>query len=177
MSRAWDLLKGKKSRQVSGADIEGVGSSIFIQPENKRALEDWHTMSQAPEVLTPKGGTIWADSLILAKAELSNSSLTLLPSTLYALEANANGYLCQLLGIYGYVAGGTSLVSAEWNDSVSAVNIIFSGNITTSAIFTFRPSMPLYFSEDVPIKITEFGSNTCQVSVCVAINKRGGNPQ
>jgi len=177
MVRAWELLRGLKASEVTGAQIAGIGEQTFIQPENKGALLEWEKMSQGPEVLTPKGGTIWADSLALAKAELSNSSMTLLPSSLYSDESSADGYLCQLLGIYGYVASGTSLLNAEWNDGASVVNLVLSSAITTSAIFTFRPSIPLYFSEDVPIKITELASNTCQVSVCVAINKRGGNPQ
>lgn len=175
MGRAWELLRGLTAREVTGAQIAGVGESTFIQTENQASLDAWHKMSQAPEVLTPKGGTIWADSLATAAAELNNSSLVLLPSTLYSDEAHADGYLCQLLGIYGYVGSGTSLVTAEWNDGSNAV-VFVQQAVDGSNILTFRPSTPLYFNETVSIKIIEAASNACNIRVCVAINKRGGNP-
>jgi len=176
MGRAWELLRGLTAREVTGAQIAGIGSSTFIQPENEASLDAWHKMSQGPEVLTPKGGTIWADSIATSSAELNNNSLTLLPSTLYSSEPHADGYLCQLMGIYGYVGSGTSLVTAEWNDGSNAVVFVVQA-VDGSNTLTFRPGVPLYFSESVPIKIIEAASNACNIRVCVAINKRGGNPQ
>jgi len=176
MSRAWELLRGKTAREVTGRQIEGVGASTFIQPENKAALREWERMAAGPELLTPKGGTIWADSMTTAAAELNNASLTLIPSTLYTDDPSAETYLCQLMGIYAYVGAGTSFITAEWNDGSNAV-VFVAQAVDGSNILTFRPSTPLYFNEDMAVKITEAASNACNVRVCVAINKRGGNPQ
>lgn len=175
MVRAWELLKGLTAKQVTGSQLEQVGSNTYMEANNRGAIRQWGEMAAGPELLIPKGGTIWADSLTTAGAELNNATLSLLPSTLYSDEADASGYLCQLLGIYAYVGSGTSLITAEWNDGSNAVVFVMQA-VDGSNVLTFRPSIPLYFSESVPIKIIEAASNACNVRVCVAINSRGGNP-
>jgi len=184
MSRAWDLLKGKKARQITGANIEGVGSSIFIQPENKVALKEWEAMSRAASTLAFKGGLPWPDSIILYQATpAASSTATIKPSTLFdsSLHPDAAGYLCVLYGIS--IQGSTDAVrmTISLYDGSTSSALLVNAEATPASPAPQDLGLqagPIYFTEDVYITAAETaGASAAKVDMRIAIISRGGNPQ
>jgi len=182
MSRAWDLLKGKKSREVTGSNIEGVGSSIFIQPENKSALSEWEMMSKAAGTLAFRGGLPQPDSITLYEVTIAQNTTTFVkPSDIFSTEPNASGYVCILLGaaVIGS-ADGVNVTPVLADGSVSVPLAKATAATTSVAVPVDFPtySYPIYFTEDTYLGFTESANASAGKGYLrVAIMVRGGNPQ
>jgi len=181
MSRAWDLLKGKKARQITGANIEGVGSSIFIQPENRGALKEWETMSRASSTLAFKGGLPWPDSIRLYQATpAANATASIKPSTVFS-DVDASGYLCVLYGMSIQGSTDTVRMTISLYDGSTSVALLANAEATPASPVPQDLGLqagPIYFTEDVYITAAETaGSSAAKVDMRIAIISRGGNPQ
>lgn len=181
MSRAWDLLKGKKSREVTGANIEGVGSSIFIQADNRGALKEWEMVSAAARNLAFMGGRPWPDSIRLYQATPSaGATAAIKPSTIFS-DVDASGYLCVLYG--ASIEGSTDAIQLTLNlyDGSNTIALTARTAGTTSGAVPLDLGVqagPVYFTEDVYITAVESGgASAAKVDLRVAIISRGGNPQ
>lgn len=171
--RAWDLLKGKRAREVTGLQVAGVGGTTYILQSNKKELEEWRNMSNNAQNLAFKQGP-WPGSLLANGVELNNSTATLKPSTLYSTQDGASNYLCQLVGVSGTVSSGTSRVLVSLTDGSNAL-ALNSFQPTGSAPVIFRPEVPIYFNEDVYITLVENASNACDLDFVVQVVSYGGN--
>jgi len=172
-SRIWRLLSSVKAKNLTGLEIQKVASETYMDSSARQDLAQLRTVSNTADLFSFRGGIVWPDSMTTAAAALTNSAMTVIPSTLYADEADADTYMCQLLGIYAYVGSGTSFITGEWNDGTNSVVFVMQA-VDGSNILTFRPSVPMYFTETMKIKITEAADNACNVRVAVGIISRGG---
>jgi len=175
MVRAWDLLKGKRARDVTGLEVAGVGGTTYIQPTNKTELREWRDMSENAQNLIAKQGP-WPSSLVMGSAELNGSTSTLKPSTLYSTENGSSGYLCQLVAVSISVASGTSYVTVNLADGADSCVLHALTNSSTKPE-SFLPTIPIYFNEDVYITITEGLSNAADMDFVVQVISYGGNPE
>jgi len=106
MSRSWELVKGKKAGEVTGAQIEQIGGPSFMEAENKRALVKFQEMTTIPKALSFTGGVPWPDSMRLHEwSATASSTVTLKPSDIYTGEPNASQYLC---AVYAFGISGAS---------------------------------------------------------------------
>jgi hypothetical protein len=175
MVRAWDLLKGKRARDVTGLQVAGVGGTTYIQPTNQTELRAWRDVSANAQNLAFKQGP-WPSSLVMGSAELNGATSTLKPSTLYSSEDGATGYLCQLVAVSMSAASGNSYVTINLADGSDICTIDALANGSTKPE-SFLPTIPVYFNEDVYVTLTEGLSNACDVQFVVQVISYGGNPE
>ena len=71
---------------------------------------------------------------------------------------------------------GTSVVKVTLSDGSSDV-IIAALSVSTTPDKWLILDQPIYFTEDLYVKVHELATNTCQVDLAVGIVSRGGNPQ
>jgi len=173
MNRAWDLLTGKRAREVTGLQVAGVGGLTFVEGANKAQLADWQMMSGVAQNLAFKQGP-WPSSLAADGAELNGSTATLKPSTLYSTEDGSAGYMLQLVAVSAAAASGTSRVNVYLTDGSNNCSIGSMASVGQAPV-TFLPTIPIYFNENVYITIVEGASNACDVDYVYQVISYGGN--
>jgi hypothetical protein len=175
MGMAFNNLKTLRLRELTGAQFAGVGN-IFSDLTSKADFTEIKLIKEAVvNALTFTGGLPFPDSLKNGSAELNNSNITVLPSTVYSTETDSNSFLCKLEAFSATVSGGTSAIQVILTDGSNEVNI--AGGSVTASTPLMKQFESVYFNEDVSIKIIEAGSNACDIGYSVSIVSRGGNPQ
>ena len=176
MGMAFNNLKTLKLRELTGKQISEVGN-IFSDLSSKSDFRQIAEIKHAVvDSLTFTGGMPYPDSIIATGFELSNDTQDVKPSTLYTSEANAQDYMCVLNGLSVMTSSGTSVVKVTLSDGSSDV-IIGALSVSTTPDKWLIMDEPIFFTEDLYIKVHELATNTCQVDLSVGIVSRGGNPQ
>jgi len=176
MSRSWELVKGRKAGQITGAQIEQIGGPSFMEAENKRALVDFQQMTTIPKALSFTGGVPWPDSMqVVEWSATASSTVTLKPSDIYS-ESNADQYLCALYALSITGVADTTTIQLSLAD-VSATMILVSRADYTTAGSAIIFDQPIYFTETLYLSATEAGGNAGLIVPMTGIISRGGNPQ
>lgn len=173
---AFNNLKTKRIREVTGKQLAGV-SNVFVDTTSK---SDFREISEIKgsivNGITFTGGLPYPDSLVATGFELSNDTQDVKPSTLYPNETDSDSFLCVLNGLSVMNTSGTSVVKVTLSDGSSDV-IIAALSVSTTPDKWLILDQPIYFTEDLYVKVHELATNTCQVDLAVGIVSRGGNPQ
>jgi hypothetical protein len=173
---AFNNLKTLKLKELKGSQFAGVGN-VFADPTSQSDFRQISTIKHAvTDSLTFTGGLPYPDSIVATGFELSNGSQEIKPSTMYPAESDSDGYLCVLNGLSAITAGGTSVVKVTLSDGSTDV-VIGGMSVTTTPDKWLMLNEPIYFTEDLFIKVTELATNTAQIDLAVGIVSRGGNPQ
>jgi len=177
MSRSWELVKGRKAGQITGAQIEQIGGPSFMEKENKKDLVTFQQMTSIPKALSFTGGVAWPDSVKLHEwSATASSTVTLKPSDIYTTELNAEQYLCAVyaFGISG--ASDTATLGIFLEDGQNTMRLVDRADYTTAGN-AVRLDTPIYFTEDLYLTAVEFAGNAAVIIPQVAIISRGGRPQ
>ena len=173
---AFNNLKTKRIREVTGKQLAGV-SNVFVDTTSKSDFREISDIKGSiVNGITFTGGLPYPDSLVATGFELSNDTQDVKPSTLYPNETDSDGFLCVLNGLSVMNTSGTSVVKVTLSDGSSDV-IIAALSVSTTPDKWLILDQPIYFTEDLYVKVHELATNTCQVDLAVGIVSRGGNPQ
>jgi len=173
---AFNNLKTKRIREVTGKQLAGV-SNVFVDTTSKSDFREISDIKGSiVNGITFTGGLPYPDSLVATGFELSNDTQDVKPSTLYSTETDSDGFLCVLNGLSVMTSSGTSVVKVTLSDGSSDV-IIAALSVSTTPDKWLILDQPIYFTEDLYVKVHELATNTCQVDLAVGIVSRGGNPQ
>lgn len=169
------MLKGKRSREVTGAQVNSIGGPAFVEIENKPALEQWQKMSLLPRNFAFEGGVAWPDSLKMNGIQLNDASHNIKPSELYSSEDAPGGFMLQLVAVSCSAASGTGRLSISITDGSNTV--LLSGITTSTGSNYFIPAIPIYFTENTYVVLQETGSVATDVDYLCQVVSYAGNPQ
>lgn len=178
--RSWDLLKGVKAQDTTGAQISRVGGTTFVEGPNKAALTGWTDLHGVASSFGFGGGTTpWPDSIKLYQATPgAGATSSIKPSDIFSTEPDAANFLCVLTSATVQGNTDTAQVTLSLYDGSETVSLAARTAGTTSAQTPFAIPERVYFTEDTYLIAAESGSASAgKVNLAVGIVSRGGNPQ
>jgi len=179
-NRIWRLLSGVQAKNLTGLEIQKAASATYMDTEAKQDLYALRTVRDTVNVFEGPAFQGWPDSHINYQVTITqNSDASVKPSTVFSAEADASGYVCQLMAATIQGVGDAIQVQANLKDDNSDVTIVARTSGTPASQVALVPSqLPVFFTEDNYLLFTETGNlSNAVLRLVVQIVSRGGNAQ
>jgi len=180
-NRIWRLLSGVQAKNLTGLEIQKAASATYMDTEAKQDLYALRTVRDTVNVFEGPAFQGWPDSHINYQVTITaNSEVSVKPSTIFSAEADASGYVCQLMAATIQGVGDEISVYGTLKDDNAAV-IIMAATAATPATQTSMFTgtvLPVFFTEDNYLVLAETRNlSNVVLRLVVQIVSRGGNAQ
>lgn len=178
MGQAYNNLKELKLRQITGAQISGVGN-IF---SDKTSIPDFREISEIKNAVvnsvTFTGGLPFPDGLKLADQVANGNAKYFYPETFFPNETDSDSYMLELIGLSCSAGSGdTGSVILMLEDGNNSFILQKATNVTLSGPLTYTPTSPIYLNKNLYLTVVNSQSVDVSIVVYAALVSRGGNPQ
>jgi len=180
-NRIWRLLSGVQAKNLTGLEIQKAASATYMDTEAKQDLYALRTVRDTVNVFEGPAYQGWPDSHINYQVTITqNSDASVKPSSIFSAEADASGYVCQLMAATIQGVADVAQVHGNLKDGNSDVTIMgrTSGTPASQASLFTGTVLPVFFTEDNYLLFTETGNiSNAVLRLVVQIVSRGGNAQ